>query len=266
MRLDYEKSHPCAQVLLDGGYSYPPYEAQTQVYAVRSGMVTPTTAFNPLAWINTLELLPAACAVLAVGSDQSYSDASSALYSTLTGNWTLAGPLLTGRTEFNLEALPDGTALMAAGVPAASANGASGSALASAELFDPATNEWAATGALAQPRSNAESALLPGGLVLVAGGQVAPAPGAIASAELYSANSSSWSGAGAMATARVYHQMLTLQNGNALAMGGQDGLQVPPACPFSFGSAGHAPACHPVAMHGARSELQRIAITGCCCH
>lgn len=255
------------KVLLDGGYSYPPYEAQTQVYAVRSGSVSANTAPNPLAWINALQLLPAACAVLAVGSDQSYADASAALYSTVSGNWTLTGPLLTGRTEFNLEALPDGTALMAGGVPPSLDGNAP--ALASAELFDPATNAWNATGSLTQPRSNGESALLPGGRVLVAGGQVAPAPSAMASAEVYSAGSKSWAPVGAMATPRVYHQMLALPNGDALVMGGQDGMQARMHLSFSMSpcvlllamlSSGHADGVTCMLWRAGRGEQ----LHGCC--
>jgi hypothetical protein len=52
----------------------------------------------------------------------------------------------------------------------------------SAELYDPATRTWTATGSMTTPRSNYTATLLPDGMVLVAGGNTT---GAADSAELY---------------------------------------------------------------------------------
>jgi hypothetical protein len=58
-----------------------------------------------------------------------------------------------------------------------------GPVLASAELYDPATNTWSAAGSLAIARYVHTATLLPSGKVLVAGGSDGTV--ALASAELY---------------------------------------------------------------------------------
>src|SRR4029450_9315792 len=54
--------------------------------------------------------------------------------------------------------------------------------LSNAELYDPASGTWTATGNLGTERKNQTSTLLPNGNVLVAGGNNGPA---LSSAELY---------------------------------------------------------------------------------
>ena len=60
--------------------------------------------------------------------------------------------------------LPSGKVLVAGG------QGIGGALLSSAELYDPATGTWTATGSLGTGRSFHTATLLPSGKVLVAGG------------------------------------------------------------------------------------------------
>ena len=109
--------------------------------------------------------------------------------------------------------LPNGKVLVAGGL------GASGS-LASAELYDPATGAWSATGSLATARDFHSATLLPNGKVLVAGGSNGSFLG---SAELYDPATGAWSATGSLATARDFHSATLLPNGKVLVAGGYNG-------------------------------------------
>ena len=89
--------------------------------------------------------------------------------------------------------LPNGKVLVAGGF-------ASIRLLASAELYDPASGTWTATGSLATARDCHTATLLPNGKVLVAGGY--DASGYLASAELYDPATGTWTATGSLDIAR----------------------------------------------------------------
>jgi choline dehydrogenase-like flavoprotein len=126
-------------------------------------------------------LLPNGQVLVAGGDGSSVRILSSAeLYDPATGTWTNASSLTTNRAGHTATLLPNGTVLVAGGFNLI--NGC-GNLLSSAELYNPATGTWTATGSLTTARDGHTATLLPNGKVLVAVGN--GLSGVLSSAELY---------------------------------------------------------------------------------
>ena len=92
---------------------------------------------------------------------------------------------------------------------------------ADAELYDPASGIWTATGSLNAERYFHIATLLQKGNVLVAGGWDSNLI-ASASTEVYNQATGTWIATGSLDSARALHTATTLQNGKVLVAGRQD--------------------------------------------
>ena len=127
-----------------------------------------------------------------------------------TGTWTSTNLMVTARYEHTATLLSNGKVLVAGGY--------NGNYLASAELYDPATNTWSTTtNPMGTARNGHTATLLSNDKVLVAGGFNG---GYLASAELYDPATGTWSSTGPMGTARFYHTDTLLPSGKVLVAGG----------------------------------------------
>jgi hypothetical protein len=158
---------------------------------------------------------------------------SADLYDPATGTFSRTGQMVDDRFGPTSTLLADGRVLIAGGFEAGPVG--KGGSLKSAELFDPATGKFTATGSMNDARSGASATLLPDGRVLIAGGMsMAPtrADGTqtgsdLASAELYDPGTGTFHRTGSMTTTRWNHGATLLRDGHVLVTGGSGPDEVP---------------------------------------
>ncbi|MFA6545384.1 MAG: kelch repeat-containing protein [Limisphaerales bacterium] len=208
---------PNGKVLMAGGGDD---TRRTELYDPATGTWTVTGALNANRSAHTATLLPNGKVLVAGGA---YYDGvsltrltSTEVYDPATGTWTITGTMSIGRDTHTGTLLANGKVLVVGGFGAFE----DGSVLASAELYDPATGTWTASGALNTNRWNHMATLLPNGKVLVTGGD--GDLGRLASAELYDPATGIWTASGVMNIGRWFHTMTLLPNGKVLIVGGED--------------------------------------------
>jgi hypothetical protein len=133
-------------------------------------------------------------------------------------SFTATGSMQTARTGHTATLLGNGKVLVI--------GGGNNGALASAEVFDPASGQFTTlTGHLLTPRSNHTATLLQNGKVLVTGGQDANG-NAIAEAELVDTSTGSFTPTDPMNSARTGHTATLLNDGRVLVAGGVESNNV----------------------------------------
>ncbi len=162
--------------------------------------------------------------VLVVGGSPDYpstdSLATAELYDPDADAWRPVASMAQGRWSARGVALQDGRILVVGG---SVGNHIDSGALASAEIFDPRTQSWSITGAMAEARAAFSLTLLSDGRALAAGGYNG---GNLASAEIYDPAGGTWSPAPAMTEARRLHTAVALPSGDVLVVGGYRSVQL----------------------------------------
>jgi len=202
------------KVLVAGGYDQNPgtavlYDPATQRWVTTGSM----TEYR---YSHTATLLANGKVLVAGGLGCCYL-ASAALYHPVTGQWAVTGAMPEPRVNHTATLLANGKVLVAGGnyynystnnwvypTPA---------------LYDPATGQWTATGAMPGQRVNHTATLLTNGKVLVAGG-VDASGSRLTSAVLYDPATGQWTATGAMPEPRDLHTATLLANGKVLVAGG----------------------------------------------
>lgn len=156
--------------------------------------------------------------------------ASTELFDPASGTWSPTSDLHLARYGAQAVTLADGRVLVVGGWGDIDGGPSplygSPRPLASAELFDPRTGEWAPAGSLAVARHGAVLVALPDGGAIVAGGRTWWQDGEwsgmepTASAERFDPSTRSWTAAAAMPTAAAFRAAIRLADGRILVAGG----------------------------------------------
>ena len=150
---------------------------------------------------------------------------SAELYDPATGAFSPTGSMKTARAHHTATLIASGP--LAGNVLIAGGLAEDGSLISSAELYDPSTGQFTATGSMATPRDNQtatwlDPAVVKGNLagqVLITGG--GDGSSALDSAEVYDPDIGTFTTVGNMKTPRTLHGAVLLQSGEVLIAGGQ---------------------------------------------
>ncbi len=208
---------PSGKVLVVGGENNSGGLASAELYDPATGTFGPTGVMGTARRIHTATLLPNGRVLVSGGANNSGGSLASAeLYDPATGTFSPTGSMGGIRYAHVATLLPNGMVFVAGGNDTSTYPGTS---LTSAELYDPATETFSATGSMGTARGGGHTAtLLPNGEVLVAGG--GNNSGSLASAELYDPATGTFSATGSMSTARFVYTATLLTNGKVLVAGG----------------------------------------------
>ncbi len=201
---------PSGKILVAGGFG----GATAELYDPATGTWAPTGSMNIPRSFHTLTLLPTG-KVLVVGGRSDADTRPAEFYDPDTGRWTTTGAIQdeVGRVLHTATLLPTGKVLVVGGL------GFPPGPLDTAELYDPSSGEWHATGALSTPRLSHTATLLASGQVLAVGGSSTTGP-PLASAELYDPPSGTWTLAAPMLVGRSDHTATRLRSDAVLVAGG----------------------------------------------
>ena len=161
--------------------------------------------------------------VLVVGGlgEGNVSVAIAELYDPKTGSWSSVENMSTPRTGHTATLLNNGMVLVTGGFDQmACFPTCPPTVFATAELYDPKTGSWSATGSMTVARSQHTATSLPGGHVLVVGGFSNTE--VLSSAEIYDPKSGVWTPTGSMINARFLHTSNQLHGRGPLVSGGYD--------------------------------------------
>jgi hypothetical protein len=228
------------KVLITGGWSEGGPVASAEVYDPATGTFTLTGSMTISREEHTATLLPSGKVLITGGDDETLGDAngggtleSAEVYDPASGTFAPTGNMTVARQQHTATLLSNGAVLIAGGgalVPASVDGGVTVmDVLRSAELYDAAAGTFTATGSTTGWRMAHTAILLPGGKVLLAGGDGV-------SAELYDPEAGGFTPTGNMTVARRADQTATLLVSGEVLIAGGYGYN-DPASPDTLSSA-----------------------------
>lgn len=215
------------RVMASGGYNWnAPYNAapgygavrDVEIYDPATNTWTAAASLGTHRWLHTIAVLLDGRVLVAGGltrNDYGATTAAVEIYEPVAATWTPAPPMLWERRHATATTLLDGRVLVAGG--RGRLNGGVFTGAEVAELYDPATNTWSATGPLVRPRENHAAVRLQDGRVLIVGGWPLST---VAQAEIYDPATNAWTEIPGMAVARYEPGLALLPGGRVLIASG----------------------------------------------
>jgi hypothetical protein len=221
------------RVLITGGddkFLHP--LATAELYDPTTGKFTPTGSMTMARDFHVATLLADGRVLVTGGSPVGMNSTaghfltSAEIYDPTSGTFSPTGPMTTERASHTATLLPDGRVLITGGA-LSTASEARTVSLASAELYDPKTGKFSATGSMTVARTFQEATMLADGRVLVTGGSAdgwSYADRYLAEAEIYEPKAGTFTATGSMADGLVAQTATLLPDGRVLIAGGHDRL------------------------------------------
>ena len=216
------------------------YDPATGKFSPTGSMLTAREEFSATLLLDGRVLITGG-----LGDDGIYPLAAAELYDPATGRFSPTGSMITARENSSVTRLLDGRVLIAGGDGYLLAYGELNfTPYASAELYDPRTGKFSATGSMTAPRTSHAATLLGDGRVLVSGG-LGPAPAVfevgpyLDSAELFDPATGNFSPTGSMIASAEEASATLLLDGRGLVMPTAE-LYDPATGSFSLTGSGRA--------------------------
>lgn len=198
------------RVLAAGGYSgQQGWQNTAEIYDEATNTWTSTPPMLHKHSAHTATLLVDGNVLVAGGSNGPQASPYTEIYYSASNQWQPAGDMGSQREFHTATLLADGRVLVAGGW----ADSPSSGGLASVEFYNPATRQWSAGPAMAQPRYGHSAVPLLDGRVLVLDKD-------LSSAEIFDPASNAWSPAASSPNPRSDYTATVLPSGRVLVAGG----------------------------------------------
>ncbi len=199
---------PNGKVLVAGGVNSGGYVALCELYDPGSGLWSPAQAMGSPRGQHAAVLLQNGNVLVSGGRNSNGVLATTEWYLPATDTWVNLQPMPHAHSGHTATLLASGKVLVVGGLSSA------------AELFNPTTRVWTATGSPSTLRNDFTATRIPGAKVLVVGGFSAGTY--LATAEIYSEASGQWATTTSMPGGRANHSATLLRSGEVLVVGGRN--------------------------------------------
>lgn len=189
------------------------YDPKTNTWRPAAPMSVPRTRFTANALADGTVLV-----VGGVTTDGRALD-SAERYDPATNTWQPAGVIPAGRSSHCTTTLPDGRLLITGGESSPSASGQR-NLLSNAGIYDALAKSWTPLADMGSARARHSARVMPGGKVLISGGNMGTDPGQAVSAEVFDIQAGKWQTVKPLTTDRASHTASVLGDGTVLLVGG----------------------------------------------